>query len=49
MTPLVRLGFKRPLEEDDVWQLPERDLSDRVNPQFAKAWIEQKKSVNYCL
>jgi ATP-binding cassette subfamily C (CFTR/MRP) protein 1 len=45
MTPLVKLGAKRPLQADDVWQLPAKDCSDQVDQKFAKAWLDQKNSV----
>jgi ATP-binding cassette, subfamily C (CFTR/MRP), member 1 len=43
MTPMVYLGFKRPLEQDDLEQLHPTDDPTHLNNLFDKAWKEELK------
>ncbi|KAJ3150314.1 hypothetical protein HK101_001964, partial [Irineochytrium annulatum] len=38
MSPLLRLGFKKPIESVDVWELAERNKSQAQVDKFLKAW-----------
>ncbi|XP_050405988.2 multidrug resistance-associated protein 1 [Patella vulgata] len=38
VTSLVVLGYRKGLEESDVWDLNPRDTSERLEPQFEKYW-----------
>ncbi|XP_021341468.1 multidrug resistance-associated protein 1-like [Mizuhopecten yessoensis] len=38
MNSLVLSGYKKDLQEDDIWDLNPRDANTSVNPKFSKAW-----------
>lgn len=40
---LAILGYRRPLEERDLWTLSEEDCSHRVVQRLLEAWQKQKK------
>ncbi|KAK3107159.1 hypothetical protein FSP39_008334 [Pinctada imbricata] len=40
---LIQTGFKKDLEEDDVWELHPRDCSDNVVPPFEESWNNEVK------
>lgn len=42
---LVFLGYKKGLEEGDVWELHDRDKSVKCGPLLENAW---KKEVDAC-
>ncbi|CDH53089.1 multidrug resistance-associated protein 1 [Lichtheimia corymbifera JMRC:FSU:9682] len=47
MTPLMRLGYQKPLIMDDLWNLKEDDQSAVIGDIFQKAWDrEAKKTKN---
>ncbi|KAL2915593.1 hypothetical protein HK105_204778 [Polyrhizophydium stewartii] len=39
--PLFRLGWKRPLQLDDIWQLPARMQSDVLTTELEQAWADE--------
>ncbi|ORZ17222.1 multi drug resistance-associated protein MRP [Absidia repens] len=44
MTPLMRLGYEKPLTMDDLWDLKQDDQSGIVGEKFEKYWdIEMRK------
>ncbi|CAI7873871.1 unnamed protein product, partial [Closterium sp. NIES-54] len=42
MTPLMALGYRRPLEDSDVWRLNDGDRTATVYGRFECAWREEK-------
>jgi hypothetical protein len=49
LTPLMRRGYKAPLELHDVWELPPPDTVDAVGSAFQKHWAEQMRSGANCV
>ncbi|EMR62218.1 putative metal resistance protein ycf1 protein [Eutypa lata UCREL1] len=43
MTPLMRLGYKQYLTEEDLWGLSPSDKSSTTGQNFEEAWQHQKK------
>ena len=43
MTPLMRLGYKQYLTEEDLWGLSPSDKASTTGDQFEKAWEERRK------
>ncbi|KAI0495107.1 hypothetical protein KFK09_025254 [Dendrobium nobile] len=43
ITPLMQLGFKRPITEKDVWKLDSWDESETLNSRFQKFWLEESR------
>jgi ATP-binding cassette subfamily C (CFTR/MRP) protein 1 len=43
MTPLMKLGFKRPLENADMWTLPKNQTTDVLASKFIKHWKKEKQ------
>ncbi|KAI7871902.1 multi drug resistance-associated protein MRP [Spinellus fusiger] len=44
MTPLMRLGYKKPLVTEDLWELKEEDQSAVIGEKFRIQWeLEMKK------
>ena len=43
---LAVLGYKKPLEKNDVWQLNDEDSSQHLNKEFEKFWQKQMKSAS---
>eukprot|EP00842_Homolaphlyctis_polyrhiza_P001831 jgi/Hompol1/2649/HPOL_006098-RA len=44
MDPIFRLGWKRPLQETDVWQLPSRMISESLADQLQLAWDNELRA-----
>ncbi|KAJ4459649.1 Multidrug resistance-associated protein [Paratrimastix pyriformis] len=42
MTPLIALGFKRPLEPEDLYPLAEKDTATSLGNEFQKIWESEK-------
>ncbi|CAG5116675.1 unnamed protein product, partial [Candidula unifasciata] len=40
---LLRTGYRKPLVEDDVFELNPRDQSRTVVPPFEKEWEKERK------
>ncbi|XP_055982515.1 ATP-binding cassette sub-family C member 3 [Sorex fumeus] len=43
-TEMAILGYRRPLEEQDLWSLNKEDSSQEVVPKLLKAWEQQKQA-----
>lgn len=43
MTPLMQLGYKRPITEKDVWKLDSWDQTETLNNRFQKFWFEESQ------
>ncbi|XP_020586974.1 ABC transporter C family member 2-like [Phalaenopsis equestris] len=43
ITPLMQLGYKRPLTEKDVWKLDSWDETETLNSRFQKFWLEESQ------
>ncbi|KAG8385226.1 hypothetical protein BUALT_Bualt03G0020100 [Buddleja alternifolia] len=41
MSPIMQLGYKRPLTEKDVWKLDTWDRTETLNDSFQKSWAEE--------
>ncbi|KAI9249020.1 multi drug resistance-associated protein MRP [Sporodiniella umbellata] len=41
MTPMMRLGYQKPLTMDDLWNLPSNDQSAAVSAEFQKNWEKE--------
>ncbi|KAI4303732.1 hypothetical protein MLD38_039329 [Melastoma candidum] len=41
MTPLMKLGYKRPITEKDVWKLDTWDQTETLIERFHASWVEQ--------
>ncbi|KAI4303677.1 hypothetical protein MLD38_039277 [Melastoma candidum] len=41
MTPLMELGYKRPITEKDVWKLDTWDQTETLIRRFHGSWVEQ--------
>ncbi|KAJ4837826.1 Multidrug resistance-associated protein 1 [Turnera subulata] len=41
MNPLMKLGYKRPLTEKDVWKLDSWDRTETLNNRFQKCWAAE--------
>ncbi|CAI0410668.1 unnamed protein product [Linum tenue] len=46
MTPLMRQGFKKPINEKDVWKLDAWDQTETLIIKFLKCWGEESKKQN---
>uniref|UniRef100_M4B260 Uncharacterized protein n=1 Tax=Hyaloperonospora arabidopsidis (strain Emoy2) TaxID=559515 RepID=M4B260_HYAAE len=44
VTPLMKLGNERPLENDDLFQLDPHNRAANVSRKFTEAWEQQKRS-----
>ncbi|CAI5980420.1 unnamed protein product [Closterium sp. NIES-65] len=42
MTPLMALGYRRPIEDSDVWRLNDGDRTATVYGRFEREWREEK-------
>ncbi|MCO5609705.1 hypothetical protein L7F22_063937 [Adiantum nelumboides] len=42
MTPLMKLGYERPLVDSDIWQLDEWDQTDVLYNNFQRCWEKEK-------
>ncbi|KAI3439158.1 uncharacterized protein J3R85_005114 [Psidium guajava] len=43
MTPLMQLGYKRPITENDVWKLDSRDQTRTLIKRFRKCWAKESQ------
>ncbi|KAF3970894.1 hypothetical protein CMV_005450 [Castanea mollissima] len=41
MNPIMKLGYKRPLTEKDVWKLDSWDRTETLHNKFQKCWAEE--------
>ncbi|KAJ6886454.1 hypothetical protein NC651_026975 [Populus alba x Populus x berolinensis] len=41
MSPLMKLGYRRPITEKDVWKLDTWDRTETLNDRFQKSWAEE--------
>ncbi|XP_071922110.1 ABC transporter C family member 2-like [Coffea arabica] len=46
VNPLMKLGYKRPLTEKDVWKLDNWDRTETLNNMFQKCWVEESRRPN---
>ncbi|XP_011012558.1 PREDICTED: ABC transporter C family member 2-like isoform X1 [Populus euphratica] len=43
MSPLMKLGYRRPITEKDVWKLDTWDRTETLNDRFQKCWAEESR------
>nr|GMD06436.1 ABC transporter C family member 12-like isoform X1 [Ipomoea batatas] len=43
MTPLMKLGYKKPISEKDVWMLDTWDRSETLSRKFLMCWMEESQ------
>lgn len=43
MTPLLQLGYKKPITEKDVWKLDTWDQTKILIEKFQRCWIEESQ------
>ncbi|KAF2317859.1 hypothetical protein GH714_041178 [Hevea brasiliensis] len=43
MNPIMKLGYKRPLTEKDIWKLDTWDQTETLNNRFQKCWAEESQ------
>ncbi|KAJ1414206.1 P-loop containing nucleoside triphosphate hydrolase [Sesbania bispinosa] len=43
MNPMMKLGYKRPLTERDIWKLDTWDRTETLNNMFQKCWAEESR------
>ncbi|KAI6703377.1 hypothetical protein NL676_012513 [Syzygium grande] len=43
MTPLMHLGYKRPITEKDVWKLDSWDQTEMLIKRFQKCWVKESQ------
>ncbi|KAJ0016881.1 hypothetical protein Pint_11055 [Pistacia integerrima] len=43
MTPLMRLGYKKPITEKDVWKLDTWDQTETLTEKFQKCWVKESQ------
>ncbi|KAG8652165.1 ABC transporter C family member 2 isoform X1 [Manihot esculenta] len=43
MNPIMKLGYKRPLTEKDIWKLDTWDRTETLNNRFQKCWAEESQ------
>nr|QGP74115.1 ABCC transporter [Sedum alfredii] len=43
MNPLMKLGYKRPLTEKDIWKLDTWDRTETLNNSFQKQWAKEMR------
>ncbi|XP_019185928.1 PREDICTED: ABC transporter C family member 12-like isoform X2 [Ipomoea nil] len=43
MTPLMKLGYKKPINEKDVWMLDTWDRSETLSRKFLMCWMEESQ------
>ncbi|EPS64316.1 hypothetical protein M569_10466 [Genlisea aurea] len=49
MTPLMQLGYRKPITEKDVWRLDSWDQTETLSKNFQKSWVEEIKRPKPCL
>lgn len=42
MTPLMQVGYKRPITDPDVWQLDESDKTEELYSTFQRCWEDER-------
>ena len=42
---LIYKGFKRPLSDEDLWTLSDRNSSSYIVPKFLEAWSKEEEKV----
>jgi hypothetical protein len=47
MDPLLAIGYKRPLEMEDLFELPLPHRAQKVSDVFEPIWEEEKKRQRY--
>ncbi|KAF3450335.1 hypothetical protein FNV43_RR06415 [Rhamnella rubrinervis] len=43
MNPLMKLGYRRPITEKDVWKLDTWDRTETLNAKFQRCWAEESR------
>ncbi|KAI4371822.1 hypothetical protein MLD38_010126 [Melastoma candidum] len=43
MAPIMRLGYKRPLTDKDIWKLDTWDRTETLNSKFQVCWAEESR------
>nr|AAF19743.1 Similar to gb/AF008124 Arabidopsis thaliana glutathione S-conjugate transporting ATPase (AtMRP1) and contains two PF/00664 ABC transporter transmembrane regions and two PF/00005 ABC transporter structures [Arabidopsis thaliana] len=43
MTPLMQLGYRKPITERDVWQLDQWDQTETLIKRFQRCWTEESR------
>ncbi|XP_010460830.1 PREDICTED: ABC transporter C family member 11 isoform X1 [Camelina sativa] len=43
MTPLLQLGYRKPITEKDVWQLDKWDQTETLIKRFQRCWTEESR------
>ncbi|GLT64996.1 hypothetical protein SLA2020_374540 [Shorea laevis] len=43
MSPLMKLGYKQPITEKDVWKLDTWDRTETLNEKFRKCWAKEMR------
>ncbi|KAJ8758792.1 hypothetical protein K2173_000513 [Erythroxylum novogranatense] len=43
MGPLMKLGYKRPITDKDIWKLDTWDRTETLNNRFQKCWAEESQ------
>ncbi|CAO2823372.1 unnamed protein product [Amaranthus hypochondriacus] len=46
MNPLMKLGYKRPLTEKDIWKLDTWDQTETLISKFQSCWVEESRKQN---
>ncbi|KAJ4703009.1 ABC transporter C family member 2-like [Melia azedarach] len=46
MTPLMQLGYRKPITEKDVWKLDMWDVTETLIEKFQRSWIEESQRSN---
>ena len=47
ITRLIFLGYRRPLEKGDVWELESNDVSQKVGVEFRKFWKKELRKSRF--
>jgi hypothetical protein len=43
ITPLMQLGYRKPITEKDVWQLDKWDQTETLIKRFQRCWTEESR------
>ncbi|KAJ4703004.1 ABC transporter C family member 2-like [Melia azedarach] len=46
MTPLLQLGYRKPITEKDIWKLDTWDETETLIEKFQRCWIEESQRSN---
>ncbi|KAJ0980468.1 hypothetical protein J5N97_008723 [Dioscorea zingiberensis] len=49
MTPLMQLGYKRPIAVKDIWKLDTWDETEMLNSRFQTCWLKELQKNRPCL